>query len=106
MLGRTAEHVKREAAEPVLAHVVAAADAYQPYARVPFGCLDQDGAPPIVRRERFGDAPQTPGPAQVEPIQVDDLPVAAVAHYGRRKQLRWPTFCQTGQEAREPVGKV
>src|SRR6266496_1870391 len=73
LVGRTAEHVQREAAQPVLAHVVAAADTDQPDARVPVGRLEQDGAPPIVRRQRLGDAPETPGPAQVEPVQVDDL---------------------------------
>src|SRR6266536_6281938 len=77
LVGRTAEHLQREAAQPVLAHVVAAADTDQPDARVPFGRLVQDGAP-LVGRQRPGDAPETPGPAQIEPVQMDDLPIAAV----------------------------
>ena len=43
---------------------------------------------------------------RLSPSQVNNLPVAAIAHQGGCEQLWQATFRQTGQEEREPNGKV
>ena len=40
------------------------------------------------------NAPETPGPAEIKPIKMHNLPIAAVAHNRWCKQLGWLTVLQ------------
>src|ERR1700751_17110 len=68
--------------EPMLAHIVAG-DVRQAAAEMRFRRLHCERAARIVRGERGGKGTPAPGTSEVEPVEMGDLAVAAVADNGR-----------------------
>ena len=76
---------QREAREPMLAHIIAG-DMRQRRGEMIVGGAPRDRA--LARRQQRRDAPPAPGAAEVQAVEMRDLPVAAVADDRRREQGR------------------
>ena len=96
------EQVDGERGQPVLARVVAAGDVPQRRLGVAGRRRGQRRPGRVVGRQGRRDAPHAPGPAQVQPVEVDELRVGAVRHRGRREQRLRLAPGRPRQEPREP----
>src|SRR6056297_1287722 len=72
--------VNRETGQPVAALVVRVADTGKPGFGVALGRFKQRDASGIVGGQARGDAPQHPGTAEVQAVEMGQLAVAAVGH--------------------------
>ncbi len=61
-----------------------------------------DGDARVTWIERCGDAPPRPGPAQVQPVEVGEVPVRRVGHDRRAQEGGGPAVGELGQEPRQP----
>src|SRR5450756_1808249 len=60
----------------------------------------------ITRGPRRRDRAPTPGAAQIQPVEVSDLSIAAVAHYGSREQRRRLSHGEPGEKAVDPAQEI
>lgn len=90
-----------EAREPVLAHVVTR-EMGHPGVEMVRRRREHPGPAWVLRGEGLGQGPEAPGPAEIQPVEMGDLAVAAVCGEGGREQRGWPALGEAGQEAVEP----
>ena len=100
------DEVYREAAEPVAAFVVLAAERLQAGAAVFAGGGEQGGRARVARRQARGDALQHPGPREVQPVEVNQLRVFTIGDHRDRQPARRLVHAQAGQETAQPRGEL
>src|SRR2546428_8195123 len=67
------------------------------------GSSGRDRRARIVAWERAADRAPAPGARQIEPVEMHDIRIAAVADNGRTEQGPRLAPLDPGQEAREPI---
>jgi len=80
---RRREEVDGERRQPVFTGVVAAGDVAERRFRVTACRLGENLSGVVVLGKRRRDAAHAPGPAQVEAVEVNELWIGAVRHFGR-----------------------
>lgn len=73
------ERQQRKSRKPVLAHIIAS-HVTERRLQMPLGRIIKQRTARVIRRQRFGDRALTPRSTQIEPVQMRNLPVAAIRH--------------------------
>ena len=83
----------------MLAHVIARLDVLQRGGGVQHGRLGQRLSSRVAGRQRRGDAPQAPGTAQVQSVEMGQQRIAAVGHDGQGEKRLGLAVLEAGQES-------
>src|SRR6202022_1409409 len=70
------------------------------------GSGERNRAARISIRPRVGERAPTPPSAQVQSIEMRNLPVSAIAHDCRLEQRLWLPFAEPGKKPLEPILKL